>query len=208
MMLDKKVTEFLDVLSSNEPVPGGGGASATVGAMGVALGIMVGNLTLGKRKYADVEPDIKELIEKSQSLMDELKHLTDEDARVFEPLSRAYGLPRGTEEEKAAREAVMEHALLEASLVPLQIVEKAYESLTLLEELGEKGTWIALSDVGVGALFARAALEGASLNIFINTKLMKDRTQAEDLNARTEELIDKGRALSDKVYGAVLKHIK
>lgn len=100
MMLDKKVTEFLDVLSSNEPVPGGGGASATVGAMGVALGIMVGNLTLGKRKYADVEPDIKELIEKSQSLMDELKHLTDEDARVFEPLSRAYGLPRGTEEEK------------------------------------------------------------------------------------------------------------
>ena len=203
MMLDKKVTEFLDVLSSNEPVPGGGGASATVGAMGVALGIMVGNLTLGKRKYADVEPDIKELIEKSQSLMDELKHLTDEDARVFEPLSRAYGLPRGTEEEKAAREAVMEHALLEASLVPLQIVEKAYESLTLLEELGEKGTRIALSDVGVGALFARAAL-----NIFINTKLMKDRTQAEDLNARTEELIDKGRALSDKVYGAVLKHIK
>ena len=176
MMLDKKVTEFLDVLSSNEPVPGGGGASATVGAMGVALGIMVGNLTLGKRKYADVEPDIKELIEKSQSLMDELKHLTDEDARVFEPLSRAYGLPRGTEEEKAAREAVMEHALLEASLV--------------------------------GALFVRAALEGASLNIFINTKLMKDRTQAEDLNARTEELIDKGRALSDKVYGAVLKHIK
>ena len=203
MMLDKKVTEFLDVLSSNEPVPGGGGASATVGAMGVALGMMVGNLTLGKRKYADVEPDIKELIEKSQSLMDELKHLTDEDARVFEPLSRAYGLPRGTEEEKAAREAVMEHALLEASLVPLQIVEKAYESLTLLEELGEKGTRIALSDV-----FARAALEGASLNIFINTKLMKDRTQAEDLNARTEELIDKGRALSDKVYGAVLKHIK
>ena len=198
MMLDKKVTEFLDVLSSNEPVPGGGGASATVGAMGVALGIMVGNLTLGKRKYADVEPDIKELIEKSQSLMDELKHLTDEDARVFEPLSRAYGLPRGT----------VEHALLEASLVPLQIVEKAYESLTLLEELGEKGTRIALSDVGVGALFARAALEGASLNIFINTKLMKDRTQAEDLNARTEELIDKGRALSDKVYGAVLKHIK
>lgn len=160
MMLDKKVTEFLDVLSSNEPVPGGGGASATVGAMGVALGIMVGNLTLGKRKYADVEPDIKELIEKSQSLMDELKHLTDEDARVFEPLSRAYGLPRGTEEEKAAREAVMEHALLEASLVPLQIVEKAYESLTLLEELGEKGTRIALSDVGVGALFARAALGG------------------------------------------------
>lgn len=119
--------------------------------------MMVGNLTLGKRKYADVEPDIKDLIEKSQSLMDELKHLTDEDARVFEPLSRAYGLPRGTEEEKAVREAVM---------------------------------------------------EGASLNIFINTKLMKDRTQAEDLNARTEELIDKGRALSDKVYGAVLKHIK
>ena len=102
----------------------------------------------------------------------------------------------------------MEHELLEASLVPLQIVEKAYESLTLLEELGEKGTRIALSDVGVGALFVRAALEGASLNIFINTKLMKDRTQAEDLNARTEELIDKGRALSDKVYGAVLKHIK
>lgn len=208
MMLDKKVTEFLEVLSSDAPVPGGGGACATVGAMGAALGMMVGNLTLGKKKYADVEEDIKVLLEKSQLLMDEMIRLTDEDARAFEPLSRAYGLPKGTEEEKAAREAVMEKALLEASLVPMQIVEKAYESLTLLKELGQKGTRIALSDVGVGALFARASLEGASLNIFINTKLMKDRPQAERLNAKAEDLIAKGRVLSDQVYGEVLAGIR
>lgn len=208
MMLDKKVTEFLEVLSSDAPVPGGGGACATVGAMGAALGMMVGNLTLGKKKYADVEEDIKVLLEKSQHLMEEMIRLTDEDARAFEPLSRAYGLPKGTEEEKAAREAVMEKALLEASLVPMQIVEKAYESLTLLKELGQKGTRIALSDVGVGALFARASLEGASLNIFINTKLMKDRPQAERLNAKAEDLIAKGRVLSDQVYGEVLAGIR
>lgn len=208
MMLDKKVTEFLEVLSSDAPVPGGGGACATVGAMGAALGMMVGNLTLGKKKYADMEEDIKVLLEKSQHLMEEMIRLTDEDARAFEPLSRAYGLPKGTEEEKAAREAVMEKALLEASLVPMQIVEKAYESLTLLKELGQKGTRIALSDVGVGALFARASLEGASLNIFINTKLMKDRPQAERLNAKAEDLIAKGRVLSDQVYGEVLAGIR
>lgn len=208
MMLDKKVTEFLEVLSSDAPVPGGGGASAAVGAMGVALGMMVGNLTLGKKKYADVEEDIRVLLDQSRRLMEELVHLTDEDARVFEPLSRAYGLPRGTEEEKAARESVMEKALLEASLVPMQIVETAYESLVLLEELGQKGTRIALSDVGVGALFARASLEGASLNIFINTKLMKDRAQADRLNENAEDLIAKGRALSDQVYGAVLANIR
>ncbi|SHJ84665.1 cyclodeaminase/cyclohydrolase family protein [Hespellia stercorisuis] len=208
MMLERKVTDFLEVLSSDAPVPGGGGASATVGAMGVALGMMVGNLTLGKKKYADVEPDIKVLIEKSQTLMKELIRLTDEDARVFEPLSQAYGLPRDTEEEKQAREIIMEKALLEASLVPMQIVEKAYESLSLLEELGEKGTKIAMSDVGVGALFARAALEGASLNIFINTKLMKDRVKAEELNKKAEAMIASGKALSDKVYLDVLDKIR
>ena len=208
MMLERKVTDFLEILSSDAPVPGGGGASATVGAMGVALGMMVGNLTLGKKKYADVEPDIKVLIEKSQMLMNELTQLTDEDARVFEPLSRAYGLPRATKEEKQARETIMEKALLEASLVPMQIVEKAYESLSLLEELGEKGTKIAMSDVGVGALFARAALEGASLNIFINTKLMKDRVKAEELNKKAEAMIASGKALSDKVYLEVLDKIR
>lgn len=208
MMLEQKTTEFLEVLSSKEPVPGGGGASATVGAFASALGMMVANLTVGKKTYAAVEEEILAAREQLLDLQKELIRLTDEDARVFEPLSRAYGLPKETEAEKAERARVMEAALYEASLVPLQIMQTVRQVMELLRVLGEKGSRIAISDVGVGILFAQAALEGASLNIYINTKLMQEKERAEKLNAEADALIKEAKALKEEIYLAVLEKIR
>ena len=170
--------EFVDVLGSKAPVPGGGGASALVGAVGTALGNMVGALTVGKKKYADVEEEMKELMAKATTLQDELLHLIERDAEVFEPLSKAYGMPRETEEEKAEKARVMEIVLKDACSVPMEIMEKCCEAIDLIVEFAAKGSALAISDAGVGAAFCKAALEGASLNVYINTKSMKNREYA------------------------------
>lgn len=208
MMLEKKTTDFLEVLSSSEPVPGGGGASAAVGAFAAALGMMVTNLTIGKKKYAEVEEEIKDIRGQLEVLRNELVHLTDEDAKAFEPLSKAYGLPKETEEQKKEKEKVMEQALYEASVVPMQIMETILKAMRLLKVLEEKGSRLAVSDVGVGVLFAQAALEGASLNVFINTKMMKNRERAGEMNSRTDAMINEGQALKDDIYAKVLAKIK
>lgn len=208
MMLEQKTTDFLEVLSSAAPVPGGGGASAAVGAFSSALGMMVANLTIGKKKYADVEEEIIEIREQLQYLQKELVELTDKDAEAFEPLSKAYGLPKDTPEQKEEKERVMEKALYEASIVPLQIMKTVAKVMELLETLGEKGSKIAISDVGVAVLFARAALEGASLNIYINTRLMKNREQAERLNKESDDMIEEARRMQEKIYAGVLDKIR
>ena len=208
MMLEKKTTEFLEALSSKEPVPGGGGASAAVGAFAGALGMMVANLTIGKKRYADVEEEIKASLIKLKGLQEELVRLTDADAKAFEPLSKAYGLPRETKEQQEKKEAVMEEALYEASVVPMEIMETIRKVMEELEVLGEKGSRIAVSDVGVGILFAQAALEGASLNIFINTKLMKNRERAREMNSKAEAMIQEGSRQKEKIYQDVLEKIR
>jgi len=201
MMLDMRTTDFLDVLSAKDPVPGGGGASAAVGAIGAALGMMVTNLTIGKKKYAPVEAEIVEVRDRLEVLRDKLIVLTDEDAKAFEPLSKAYGLPP---EEK---ELVLEQALYDASIIPLNIMETILEVMDLLKVLGKKGSRLAISDVGVGIVFADAALNGASLNIFINTKLMKNREKAEQLNQKANAMIEQGSLLRTKIYEDVKAQI-
>ena len=131
--------EFVEVLGSKAPVPGGGGASALVGAVGTALGNMVGALTVGKKKYADVEEEMKELMAKATTLQDELLHLIERDAEVFEPLSKAYGMPRETEEEKAEKARVMEIVLKDACSVPMEIMEKCCEAIDLIIHNGRVG---------------------------------------------------------------------
>ena len=132
--------EFVEVLASKAPVPGGGGASALVGAIGTALGNMVGSLTVGKKKYADVEEEMYELKGKMrQALQTELLQLIERDAEVFEPLSRAYGMPRNTEEEKAEKARVMEIVLKDACSVPMEIMEKCCEAIDLIEEFAAEG---------------------------------------------------------------------
>ena len=188
--------EFVEVLASKAPVPGGGGASALVGAIGTALGNMVGSLTVGKKKYADVEEEMWELKKKADELQKELLHLIERDAEVFEPLSKAYGMPRETEEEKAEKARVME------------IVEKCCEAIEIIVEFAAKGSTLAISDAGVGAAFCKAALQGASLNVYINTKSMKNREYAEELNAKCDAMLEKYTKIADEVFNSVLGRLK
>lgn len=200
--------DFVEILSTKAPVPGGGGASALVGAIGMALGNMVGSLTVGKKKYADVEADIIALKEKADALQKDFLHLVEEDARVFEPLSKAYGMPKDTEEEKAEKARVMEIVLKDACSVPMEIMKKCCEAIDIIEEFAEKGSVIALSDAGVGAAFCKAALLGASLNVFINTKSMTNRDYAEALNREAEDMIASYSAKADTVFESVTNRLK
>lgn len=203
-MLEQSAVDFIGALSSNAPVPGGGGASATVGALAAALGMMVSNLTIGKKKYADYEEELIRCRSELEGLRDRLITLTDKDAEAFEPLSRAYSLPKDAPD----YERIMEEALLTASLAPLEIMDTALECAHVLEVLVEKGSRLAISDVGVGIYFAQAAIEGAALNVYINTKMMKDRTRAEALNDRADAIIREGAALKEKISAATLAAIR
>lgn len=207
-MEEMRIKEFLEQLASKEAVPGGGGASALGGALGTALGNMVGSLTVGKKKYAEVEDEIKSEMEKAKTLQEELVQLINDDAKAFLPLSKAYGLPKNTPEELEYRNKVMETALLEASMVPLDIMKKAYEALDMLKVMAEKGSRIAVSDAGVGAQFCKAAILGASVNVFINTKLMKDRMMAENLNQKAQTLIGDGSKKADAIFDLVMDAIR
>ena len=202
--IDKSITDFVSELSSKAAVPGGGGASALVAAVGMALGSMVGNLTLGKKKYADVEDDIKALMEKSEALQKELLHLVDEDAVVFEPLSKAYGIPK----DDPTRDAVMEDALKLATSVPLDIMRLGARSIELLDEFAKKGSRLALSDAGVGAAFCKAAIQSASLNVFINTKYMTNRGYAKSVEAEADAILAKYCALADEILSNVTTELR
>lgn len=193
------IHDFLNVLASKEPVPGGGGASALIGAVGAALCSMVANLTSGKKKYAEYQADIEAIIERMGGSVQRLLALIDGDAAVFEPLSRAYGIPK----DDPQRGSILENALKEASAVPLQIVEELHQLTGTVAELAVKGTRLAISDVGVAAVAVKAAAQGAAMNVFINTKLMQDKSFAQDLNARTNALLDAIGDVCDKTYSQI-----
>lgn len=199
---------FIEVLSSKAPTPGGGGASALVGAAGVALGNMVGALTVGKKKYKDVEEEIKEMMAASTELQNQLLDLVQKDAESFEPLAAAYGLPKDTDEQKAEKERVLEAALKGACEVPFEIMEKCCQGIDLCGEFAEKGSVMATSDAGAGAIFCKAALQAASLNIYINTKSMKDREYAEIANKRSDDLMKEYMAKADKIIDEVFAALK
>lgn len=200
--------EFIEVLSRKDPVPGGGGASALVGAVGTALGNMVGSLTVGKAKYQNVEADIKKLMEKAVILQSKLLTMINEDANAFAPLAEAYGLPKNTEEEKKIKMEVMEQALKNASKVPYEIMELTAQAIDLTEEFAQKGSTIAISDAGVSAACLEAALKGAALNIFINTKSMQDREYAMQLNNNAEHLMEVYIEKTARIYRMVADRLR
>ncbi len=204
---EKSCEDFVTELASKAAVPGGGGASALVGAVGMALGHMVGSLTVGKKKYAGVEQEMLSLMARAETLQSELLELIDRDAEAFAPLSKAYGLPKNTEEEREEKARILEAALQEACSVPLTIMEKTCEALDLLEEFADKGSVLAVSDAGVGAACCRSALLGASLNVFINTKSMTDRACAEELNAKAEAMIEEYGAKADRIFSDVRERL-
>jgi formiminotetrahydrofolate cyclodeaminase len=202
-LTSKSCEDFITMLASKDPVPGGGGASALVGAIGTALGNMVGSLTVGKSQYANVQDDIVALKARASALQGRLIELVVEDARVFEPLSRAYGLPKDTREQRTHKAAVMEKCLRACCTVPLAIMEACCEAIELHGEFAAKGTAIAISDVGVGVIFCKAALQGASLNVFINTRSMADRAYAEQANSQANTLLSAYTAKADAIFAEV-----
>lgn len=198
-MIDHTVTSFTEILASSAPVPGGGGASSLVGAIGIGLGDMVGELTVGKKKYADVEEDVKALMVRAQALREKLLDLVDGDAEAFAPLARAYGIPKDDPD----RARIMEEALRTACGVPLEIMRACGEAIDIIAEFAQKGSRLAVSDAGCGAVCCKAALQAASLNVFINTKSLKNRETAEAMNAKANEMLNKYCAIADEIFTTV-----
>lgn len=184
-LVDGSCVDFADALAAKQSVPGGGGAAAYVGSLAAALGSMVGEFTRGKRRYAQYEADVVRMLEELGQARTRLVQLVDEDAAGFYPLSQAYSLPR----EDPTRAGVVEAATKDACQAPMQMMEQIARVIDLLEEMAQKGSAMLLSDVGCGALLARAALEAAVLNVFVNTKLLQDRAFAEATEARCDQLL-------------------
>ena len=190
---------FVEVLASNAPTPGGGGAAALVGAVGTALGNMVGSLTVGKKKYAGVEGEIIALKARCDSLQTQLLDQVEADAVGFEPLAKAYGIPK----DDPTRDAVLEEATIAACAVPMKIMELCCEALDAIAVFAEKGSRLAVSDAGCGAVCVKAALQAASLNVFINTKTLKNRQAAEEMNAKCLDMLARYGQLADGIFETV-----
>lgn len=206
--MTENMDSFLEDLASSKATPGGGGAAALAGALGAALGSMVVNLTMGKKKYAEHEELLRETLKKTEALRRELKDLIAADAAAFAPLAKAYGLPKNTPAEIAAKERVMEAALADAAAVPLRIMEKGLEGLRLQEILAEKGSRLAISDVACGARLLRAAVACGEMNVYINTGLMKDRVLASRLEREAERISGESQALTDWICAKALQRIR
>ena len=191
--------EFVKVLASDAPAPGGGGAAALVGAIGTALGNMVGALTVGKKKYADVQDEIIALKAKCDELQKQLLDQVEADEVNFLPLAKAYGIPK----DDPTRDKVMEEATIIACSTPMKIMELCCEAIEAIKVFAEKGSRLAVSDAGCGAVCCKAALQSASLNVFINTKSLKNRPVAEEMNKKANDMLDKYCAMADEIFANV-----
>ncbi len=203
-MLDKTCKEFNQLLASKAPVPGGGGAAAFGGAIGMALSNMVGNLTVGKKKYADVEDEVKELLDKGYQVIAALEALVDKDAEVFEPLSKAYGLPKNTPEEKKVKEETLEKCSKVACSVPMEIMRQAFAGIKIHQRMGQIGTMLAISDVACGVVFLKSALIAGSLNVIINLNTIKDQDFVQQTRAEMDQLLAEGQQIADETLQLVL----
>lgn len=174
MLTNLRITEFLDELASSSPAPGGGSVAALSGALGAALTSMVCNLTIGKKKYAAVEQEMKTILVKSEELRKTLTDLIVRDTEAFNKVMEAYSLPKETDDQKALRTAAIQEATKEATLVPLRVMKLIVDGLALAKIIAEKGNVNSISDAGVSALMLYAAAEGASLNVQINLSSIND----------------------------------
>ena len=198
-MTKESCRKFVEVLASNAPAPGGGGAAALVGAIGTALGNMVGSLTVGKKKYAAVEAEIVALQKKCDALQTELLDQVEADDIGFVPLAKAYGIPK----DDPNRDAILEEATVTACAVPMHVMELCCQAIDAIAVFAEKGSRLAVSDAGCGAACCKAALQAASLNVFINTKSLKNRQTAQALNDKANAMLDKYCPLADEIFAQV-----
>jgi len=208
MLIDKKVSNFLDELASNSPTPGGGSVAALAGALGAGLISMVGNLTIGKKKYEDVEEDVKKIISSSEKLRYELSQLIEEDVKAFNNFMAAYKMPKETEDEKKIRADKIQDLLIKAAKVPLTVAYKCLEVLSLSKEVAEKGNINVVSDAGVAVLIAEAALESAILNVKINLKMIRDEKVRTELSSSIKEILLKEKEQKEKVLEIVEQIIR
>ena len=187
--------DFVAVLASNEQVPGGGGAAALVGALGAALCSMVGNLTVGRKKYAAYEEDLKRMLADGETVRSKLLALVDADAENFAPLAKAYSIPK----DDPTRAEVLEKVTVAACDAPMEMMRWTCKAVDLLAEMLDKGSVTLVSDVGCGALCCEAALESASMNVFVNTKTLQDREVAGKLESEADEML--------RVYGVKARQV-
>ena len=202
-LTDKPVSNFLDELASNAPAPGGGSVAALSGALGAALVSMVCNLTLNKKGYEEVQDDIRDLLAQSEALRKELSDLLEADVAAYTGYSKAAKMPRETDEEKTERSKSMLAALKVATDVPLSIAEAAVKVMDLCMPAAEKGNKWAVSDAGVAALMAEAALRSAALNVLINLGTLKDEEFVKDRRAKLEHLLQGKGVMRDEIYDYV-----
>jgi len=208
MLIDKKISNFLDELASNSPTPGGGSVAALAGALGAGLISMVGNLTVGKKKYEDVEEDIKKILSSSEKLRYELSQLIEEDVKAFNNFMATYKMPKETEDEKKIRAEKVQESLIEAAKVPLKVAYKCLNILSLSKEVAEKGNINVVSDAGVAVLMAEAALESAILNVTINLRMIKDEKVRTELSSSIKEILLKEKGQKEKVLEIVKQKIR
>ena len=202
--MENTIQGFINELSSKSPVPGGGGASALIGAIGVSLCSMVANLTSGKKKYAAYQDDIDKILLRTDVVIRTLLSLIEKDAEVFAPLAAAYGI----EKDAPGRDEILEAALVNACSVPFEILREVSNAIDLLEELSQKGSRLAVSDVGVAASACRCAMESAAMNVYINTKLMKNRDYASKMNGKTAAMLEKGADRCNQIYAEILNGLR
>ncbi|HDR90721.1 MAG TPA: methenyltetrahydrofolate cyclohydrolase [candidate division Zixibacteria bacterium] len=200
MLVDKKLSEFLNELASGASTPGGGSSAALVAANAAALVSMVCNLTIDKKGYEEVQDAIREILHDSEKLREELTRLIDLDAEAFDEIMDAYRLPKSNFEEKAIRKEAIQAATRKASQVPMRTIELAVETLSLAKEVAEVGNKNVLSDAGVAASLASAAVESAWFNVEINLKGIDDDKFVEEMEEHGENLMDE----ADELYEAAL----
>jgi formiminotetrahydrofolate cyclodeaminase len=203
MTKNNTIAKFLDELASEQPTPGGGGAAAIMGAVGAALVSMVANLTIGKKNYEAFDAELKATNAEAEKVRAELTAAIDEDVVAFNAVMGAYGLPRGTDEEKAARAAAIQAALKQATDAPLRAVKACHEVIKLSAVVADKGNINVISDAGVAVLAANAGLRSAALNVYINAKSIKDREFAEIRLGEVNALTDLAARKTEEVYAVV-----
>lgn len=206
-LVEMQINDFIAVLGSDTPAPGGGSASALAAAQGIALTKMVTELTIGKKKYAEFEDEIELLQKKAKSLQEGLLRAIDEDTEAFNQVSAIFGLPKTTEEEKKARREAMQSALKGAAVTPFSMMEKIVDALKVTQAAVGKSNTNAASDLGVAALNLKAALQGAWLNVLINLASIKDEMFVRQYRKAGESLVEEGSKIADATYQQILESL-
>lgn len=206
-LIEMKVSEFTDVLSSLEPAPGGGSTAALEGALGAALTAMVAALTVGRKKYAEFEPLVVEVEKKANALKARLLDVIDRDTEAFNAVSAVFAMPKETDEQKAARKAAMQEALKGCTKTPFEMMELILGALELADSIVGRSNASAASDLGVAALSLKAGVQGAWLNILINIGGIDDTAFAEEYRQNGQKILDKALPMADRIYETILKSL-